>query len=63
MNADRFHTILSSLASAIEHHTPTFLADPEDLAIAQGNLVFVAIDEVLAQALSEAEGIALLPVG
>lgn len=45
MDADRFHAILSSLASAIERHTPTYLADPEDLAIAQGNLVFVAIDE------------------
>lgn len=45
MNPDRFHTLLSSLASAIERHTPEFLADPEDLAIAQGNLVFAAIDE------------------
>lgn len=45
MDTDRFHAILSSLASAIERHTPGFLADPEDLAIAQGNLVFVAIDE------------------
>lgn len=45
MDTDRFQIILSSLAAAIERHTPAFLADPEDLAIAQGNLVFVAIDD------------------
>lgn len=45
MDTDRFQTILSSLAAAIERHIPGFLADPEDLAIAQGNLVFVALDE------------------
>lgn len=45
MDAARFHSILSSLAVAIERHMPTYLADPEDLAIAQGNLVFVAVDD------------------
>ena len=42
---DRFQEILSSLAAALERHLPEFLSDPEDFAIAQGNLVFVAISE------------------
>jgi glc operon protein GlcG len=45
MTPDRFHHILSSLDTALERHMPEFLADPEDLAIAQGNLVFAAISD------------------
>jgi len=44
-NGPLFETVLPRLCDAIERHSPSFLAIPEDFDIARGNLVFVAIDD------------------